>query len=135
MIPMTRRVALGAAMLLTALATGAALAGSGGSATPSKGTGGLACDLSATRAGGQIILVPSVQSAKAASGSYDLRVSGGGSGGSSTIRQGGDFSLAAGGAADLGSLSLAGRGASYDVTLEVTTPVASARCSRAVTGG
>jgi hypothetical protein len=133
MIPMTRRVALSAAIALTALATGAALAGSGGSGSMARG--GLACGLSQTRSGGEIILVPSVQSAKAASGSYDLRVSGGGSGGTSTIRQGGDFSLAAGGSARLGSLSLMARGASYDVTLEVTTPAASARCSTAVSGG
>ncbi|SHG30993.1 hypothetical protein SAMN02745157_3980 [Kaistia soli DSM 19436] len=129
----TGTIAIAAAMTLSAMAAGAAVAaagrGGGGAAA-----GPLACSIGQSRSGGQILLEPSVRAARATDGSYSLRVSGGGGGNASAIRQGGDFSLAAGETVRLGSLSLSGDAATYAVTLDITAGAASTRCT-AVIGG
>lgn len=130
---MTGKIAIAAAITLGAMAAGAAVAAAGrdgGSAA----AGPLACSIGASRSGGQIILKPSVRAARATDGSYSLRVSGSGGGNTSTIRQGGDFSLPAGGTAQLGSVSLSGGSATYAVTLDITAGAASTRCAASLGG-
>ncbi|MBZ9938759.1 hypothetical protein LB518_20855 [Mesorhizobium sp. BR1-1-16] len=133
MTSMTGRIAIAAVMTLGAMAAGAAVAAAGrdGGGTAA---GPLACSIGESRSGGQIILAPSVRAARATDGSYSLRVSGGGGGNSSTIRQGGDFSLPPGGTAALGTVSLSGGNATYAVTLDITAGAASARCTATIGG-
>ncbi|MCV0397520.1 MAG: hypothetical protein K5872_20105 [Rhizobiaceae bacterium] len=103
------------AVLAAATAAGSGWAHTTNTSTPSNGL--VRCEIVATKSGGMTRLEGVIHADRAAAGTSDFRVSGGGSGGSTNIRQGGDFDLAAGESTTLGSVSLGG---SYDATLEVT---------------
>ena len=66
------------------------------------------------------------------SGSYSITVSGGGAGGSSNIRQGGEFTALPGHPTALGQISLSAADASYDVKLKVAAAGTSATCTKQV---
>ncbi len=136
MIPITLRGVAAAALALSVLGVGAGLASNskGGDSSTADSASTLGCTIGNTVSGGQIILSPQARSVTAVSGSYQFSVRGGGAGGTSSINQGGNFKVPAGGNTTLGSLSLSGD-ASYEVTLDVTAGIASAHCSKTVTGG
>ena len=76
------------------------------------------CEIRAERRGNAIALEGLVFAPRAASGSYRLRVSQRGAGGSSEITQGGEFTVAPDGVGSLGTVSLMS-GGSYTATLRV----------------
>jgi hypothetical protein len=76
-----------------------------------------ACDIHVERHAGTIVLEGEVFAARAISGSYQLKVWQNGAS-SSSISQGGDFTVPAAGASSLGLVSLTGTG-SYGATLKV----------------
>ncbi len=134
MISITGRGVLAALLALSAIGVGAGFAasGKGGDTIASDDTAALGCAIGESASGGQIIVSPIARSATSTTGSYQFSVRGGASGGSSSVNQGGNFKVAAGGSAALGSLSLAGGDARYEATLDVTAGGASAHCSKTI---
>lgn len=89
------------------------------------------CQIGATPAGGGMVRLEALVNAdKAVSGSYTFRVEKTGGGGSSTINQGGDFDAKAGQTATLSSVSLGGKGARYNATLDVTIGGKTVSCTK-----
>jgi hypothetical protein len=89
------------------------------------------CEIGATPAGsGMVKLDALVHADKSLSGSYTFRVEKTGSGGSSTINQGGDFDARAGQTATLSSVSMGGKGARYNATLDVTVGGKTVTCTK-----
>ncbi|MBN9017741.1 MAG: hypothetical protein J0H11_10025 [Rhizobiales bacterium] len=131
-----RFAAVAVLVLAGTIAAGANVAAAGrtsdssGTATTS---GPMRCEIRQSLEGDTILIQPVVRSDRAVSGAYSLSLSGGGSGGSSNIRQGGDFTAAAGSEIPLGQLSV-GAGGIYNVTLKLTAGGASVSCAKKVTG-
>ena len=90
--------------------------------------GPVACALTVTERGGMVTVEGVVEARSAVSGAYDLALRQSSFGGSSDIRQGGDFTLAAGAVESLGSASFSGTAAGIDGTLTVTVDGQSYRC-------
>lgn len=111
---------IAAAALVPLLAAGAATADS--RATP------LRCEIVAERSGGMTALTAVVHADRPLDGSYSFSISGKGRGGSSDIRQGGQFA-AAKGATTLGQVMLNG---AYDASLKVTVGGKVFSCARGV---
>ncbi len=138
---LSRPLALGALALagaaIAAVVVPADLASAGntgGAGTlASAGTAALSCEIRQSLARGQLMLEPMVSAAKGASGSYALTLSGGGSGNSASISQGGGFTAPAGRATSLGAVSLDGA-AVYRARLEVTAGGSKAVCAGTVGG-
>lgn len=82
--------------------------------------GPLRCEILATPSNGGIALEGLAHTEHPVSGSYEFRVTGGGSGGGANIRQSGDFEAGADETAELGNVMLGGSGSVYDARLEVT---------------
>ena len=76
-----------------------------------------ACELHVERQAGSVVLEGEVHATHAAAGSYQLKIWQAGAS-SSSISQGGDFTVPAGGSSSLGLVSLPG-GGSYGATLTV----------------
>jgi hypothetical protein len=76
-----------------------------------------ACELHVERQAGSVVLEGEVHATRATAGSYQLKIWQAGAS-SSSISQGGDFTVPAGGSSSLGLVSLAG-GGSYGATLTV----------------
>ncbi len=77
-----------------------------------------ACDIHVERQAGALVLEAEVFAGPAVSGTYQLKVWQNGAS-SSSISQGGDFTVPAGGSSSLGLVSLSGAGG-YGATLKVT---------------
>lgn len=118
--------------LVPLLAAGGAAIGAG-SAGPATGNGSsIRCEIEARSSGGMLVLEGVVHAGRPITGSYEFRVSGGGSGGSSNISQGGDFTAGPDGTARLGQVSLGG--GRYDADLAVTANGVAVKCSKRVGG-
>jgi hypothetical protein len=132
----TRPAFLTALALAGIIAAGASVAAAGkiGGSPNDPDLGPMRCDIRQSRAGNQIVIEPIVQSDRSLVGAYSLSLTGGGSGGSSSIRQGGDFAAEAGRTTTLGRMSVGASGAAYSVTLKLTAGGASVSCTRNVTG-
>lgn len=99
------------------------------------GGGPVRCEIEVETVGGGVRLQGVVHAKEAGSGAYDLEIRSSGSGGSSNIRQGGDFSAAAGEPARLGTVRLGGDGAAYDATLTVIWNGKEFHCRKRIGGG
>jgi hypothetical protein len=97
--------------------------------------GSVHCEIEVKRAGGGVQLQGVVHARQAGSGEYDLEVHASGGGGSSRIRQSGDFSAEAGEAARLGVVQLSTDGGSYEATLSVNWNGETFRCEKRIGGG
>jgi hypothetical protein len=93
---------------------------------------GLSCDIEVSHSGGGVTLKGVVTSGVAADGTYTLKVTSAGSG-SSNINQSGDFSVGAGRAAQLATVSLGGNG-SYQARLSVTVDGHTTSCAERIGG-
>lgn len=103
----------GLAILLLGLAvTGGYASSIGGAAT---------CEIKAASNGGMLAIQGVVHTTVALSGSYQMRASGQGPGGTSNVNQGGQFSAGPGDAVTLGQMMVDNSGGTYDVTLSVDT--------------
>ena len=91
--------------------------------------GALTCEIQIAKHNGDVELTGIVHAARATSGTYRFKVLNDGDGGSSTINQGGDFSLAAGESTVVGNTTL-GNADDMRVKLSVTSDHGSATCSR-----
>lgn len=94
---------------------------------------GLTCEIRVTHDRGAVTLQPIVSTSSAISGSYRLRVTKRGRGGSSHIDQSGDFSASPRESKVLGLVTLAGGGA-YDARLTVHAGWRTVECSERVGG-
>lgn len=90
---------------------------------------GVTCEIRMVKRGGDVELQGIVHAAKATSGSYSFKISNAGSGGSSSINQGGDFDLAAGQSEVVGEATL-GNAGGLRARLSVSTASGSTSCSR-----
>jgi hypothetical protein len=79
------------------------------------------CEIKAASNGGMLALQGVVHAGIALSGSYQMRVSGQGPGGSSNLNQGGQFNAGAGEAVTLGQMMVDNSGGTYDVRLSIDT--------------
>jgi len=129
MTRLDKRVVAASAALL-AVVVGAAAAGA---AKDSSSSAPLRCEIRNTVQGDAIVLEPVVYAGRSTNGTYTVSVSGGGSSGSTDIRQGGAFETGPGNPASLGRMSLGANGA-YDVKLTVTAGGASVSCAKQVSG-
>ncbi|WP_315928444.1 curli-like amyloid fiber formation chaperone CsgH [Mesorhizobium sp. SP-1A] len=132
MISADRRIPIIAALALAGL-----VAASASAALVDKdnaGSGPVRCEIRDRVRGNIIFLEPVVHADKNVSGTYSVSVTGAGAGGSSSIRQGGEFTATAGRPTTLGQMSVGAAGAFYDVKLKVTAAGTSVSCTRQVTG-
>ncbi|MGJ3264384.1 MAG: curli-like amyloid fiber formation chaperone CsgH [Salinarimonas sp.] len=113
---MTRRPTsrLAAALALAPLGTVLALAGPGDARAQPE----IACEIAFERAVGGVAVVPIVHAARAAAGTYRLRLTRIGPGGRSRLSQGGSFAATPGEATRLSRAVLDGNG-TLDVVLEI----------------
>lgn len=123
----SRRVALALGLIL---APAAAFAGMSGSASSAGGP--VRCEIRAVPQGGLLSLTALVEADRAVTGRYTLEVEGAGRGGGTQLNQGGPFTASAGRAQTLGSVTLSGRGALYDVALDVTVGGRTVSCNERV---
>ena len=86
------------------------------------------CEIKAASNGGMLALQGVVHAGMALSGSYQMRVSGQGPGGSSNLKQGGQFNAAAGEAVTLGQVMVDNSGGTYDVTLSIDSAEGKVDC-------
>ncbi|RWM20057.1 curli-like amyloid fiber formation chaperone CsgH [Mesorhizobium sp.] len=131
MTRLDKRKAVASAALLAVIAAGAAGATAGKDGSNS---GPLRCEIRDTIEGDAILLEPIVYADKSINGTYTVSVSGGGTSGSASIRQGGAFEARAGNPASLGRMSLGANGAAYEVKLKVTADGTSVSCVKQVSG-
>ena len=96
-------------------------------------SGRLACEIRVTNDHGVVTLRPMVSTSSVISGSYRLRVTNRGGGGSSQIDQSGGFSASPGESNVLGNVSLAG-GGTYDARLTVDAGGRTIECNERVGG-
>lgn len=92
-------------------------------------TAGVTCEIRMVKRGGDVELQGILHAAKATSGSYSLKISNAGDGGSSSINQGGDFDLAAGESEVVGAASFSDANG-LRARLSVLTGNGSTSCSR-----
>jgi hypothetical protein len=93
------------------------------------------CEIQVVKEHGNNVTLEGVVFAKTAiEGSYQLRVSKSGGGGSSNINQTGDFSAGPGEPSTLGTVTLGGDGGSYVARLTVTWDGGSIECTERVGG-
>lgn len=90
------------------------------------------CEIHVKERGNAIALEAVVLASKAAEGTYELHVTGSGTGGSSDIAQSGDFTVAAGAESSVGSVTLSNDGTSYVARLAVTSDSGTHRCTKNV---
>ena len=126
-----KRIAMASAALLVVIAAGAAGAPAGRDGSTSEP---LRCQIRDTVQGDAILLEPIVYANTSTSGTYTVSVSGGGTSGSTNIRQGGAFEAGPGIPASLGRMSVEANGAAYDVKLKVTAGGMSVSCVKKVSG-
>ena len=86
------------------------------------------CEIKAASNDGMLALQGVVHAGMALAGSYQMRVSGQGPGGSSNLNQGGQFNAAAGEAVTLGQVMVDNSGGTYDVTLSIDSPEGKVDC-------
>lgn len=96
------------------------------------GPAGVTCDIRVRDGASGVVLEGVVRSGAPVSGSYSLVVTTSGGGGSSDIRQSGEFD-ATGGATPLGTVTVAGNGR-YTARLDVRWPHGSTSCTRRAAG-
>ncbi len=94
----------------------------------------LRCEIVANPSGGMVALEGVLHTDTAISGSYSFRVVSSGGGGSSNIRQGGQFSAGPNAPATLGTVMLGNAGGHYKATLEVVANGKTIACTER-TGG
>jgi hypothetical protein len=92
------------------------------------------CEIQIKERGQSVALEGVVFANAAVEGSYHLRVSKSGGGGSSDINQSGDFSAGPGESSTLGTVMLGGDGGSYTANLTVTWDGGSVECTERVRG-
>ena len=92
------------------------------------------CDIRVLRENGSLVLEGLVHAPVPVGGSYELKISQGGSAGQSSIRQGGDFEAGPGADASLGVVSLSDQGG-YAATLIVHWRDGAPDCTRHVGTG
>lgn len=123
----TLALAIAAGMLAAGAAAG--IAGSASAAGD-----GVRCEIATEKTSGGVKLEGFVDAASSISGSYELLVTKAGGGGSSNIRQGGEFSATSGTRTPLGTVVLAGDGGTYTAKLKIKWDGKSAVCSESVRG-
>jgi hypothetical protein len=114
-----------AALVVAGCATGAGLALSSPSATPEP----LVCELTLTEVRRQVTVTAEAHARQPVHGTYALEIDQRSAGGTSTIRQGGDFDLSAGEEAILATTRLSGRKRDVDARLTVTANGQTRTCS------
>jgi hypothetical protein len=92
------------------------------------------CEIQVKERGNAVALEGVVFAKTAVTGSYQLRVSKSGGGGSSDISQSGDFRAGPGEPSTLGTVTLGGDGGSYIARLTVTWDGGSIECTERVGG-
>ena len=86
------------------------------------------CEIKAASNDGMLALQGVVHAGMALAGSYQMRVSGQGPGGSSNLNQGGQFNAGAGEAVTLGQVMVDNSGGTYDVTLSIDSAEGKVDC-------
>jgi hypothetical protein len=110
--------------------------GAVGASKVDAGAGGsqpVRCEIRVTKHGGSVTLEGVVVGRTSIQGSYTLRVSKSGGGGSSDIDQSGNFSAVSGASTTIGVVSLGG-GGSYVAKLKVTADGRTTECTERVAG-
>ncbi len=92
------------------------------------------CEIQTTTRGGMIALEGLVYSDTAIRGSYRFKVANAGHSGNSNIQQGGNFSVGPDDVVTLSRVTLGGRGAVYDASLEITADGETYECAERVGG-
>jgi hypothetical protein len=123
----TSSIRLGAICLVMGAAGLAA-----GTVYAQNGDGNLSCEIKATKQSGMISIEALATAKQSASGTYRFEISGGSNGGSSTIRQGGEFSAGTGETATLGQVTLGANGARYDAKLTINAGGKALTCSERI---
>lgn len=119
---MVRSILFGGLVALGALAGAAAASGASGPG------GGLACGIDTSTERGLMTIAGVVHSPTALSGQYSLALESRGSGGSSTISQGGAFALDPGTVGTLGTVTV-NAGASVTIAFTITSNGRQLDCS------
>lgn len=89
------------------------------------------CEIALEPAGSGTLITGRVHAERATQGSYAMAITSTGGGGRTTIRQSGDFSVAAGGTEVLGETRLSGSPRSHHVDLDVTVGGRALTCADA----
>jgi hypothetical protein len=110
---------------LAILMLGLGLTASGYSSAASVPT---TCEIKTASNGGMLAIQGVVHAGIALSGSYQMRVSGQGPGGSSDLNQGGQFNAGAGEAVTLGQVTVDNSGGTYTVTLSIDSTGGKVAC-------
>jgi hypothetical protein len=121
-----------ASKLTLTIAAGLLAAGVAGAA--SAAGDGVRCEIAVEKLSGGVTLEGVVNAASRITGSYELIVTKSGGGGSSNIRQGGEFTASSGARTKLGTVMIAG-GGSYTANLKIKWDGKSAECRESVRGG
>ncbi|TVR48344.1 MAG: hypothetical protein EA386_04590 [Rhodobacteraceae bacterium] len=122
---MTASPHIAAALVVAGVATGAGLALSSPPPSPEP----LVCELTLTEARRQVTVTAEAHARRPVQGTYVLEIDQRSAGGTSTIRQGGDFDLSAHEAAILATTRLSGRKRDVDARLTVTANGQTRTCS------
>ena len=122
--------------LALTIAAGMLAAGSAAGVTGSASAAGdgVHCEIAVEKRSGGVTLEGFVDAASSISGSYELLVTKAGDGGSSNIRQGGEFSARAGARTPLGTVILGGGDGAYTAKLKINWDGKSAECRESVRG-
>jgi hypothetical protein len=99
------------------------------------GGGALRCEIEVEETASSVRLQGIVYAGEAVQGAYDLQVSAAGGGGSSNIRQQGDFEAAAHEPARIGIVQLSRDGGAYKARLKVTWNGEAVSCEKRIGGG
>jgi hypothetical protein len=86
------------------------------------------CEIRVASNGGMLAIQGVVNGGIALSGSYQMRVSGQGPGGSTNLNQGGQFNAGAGEAVTLGQVMVDNSGGTYDVVLSIDSAEGKVDC-------
>lgn len=89
------------------------------------------CEIALEPAGSDTLITGRVHASRATQGAYAMAITSTGGGGRTTIRQSGDFSVAAGGTEVLGETRLSGSPRSHHVDLDVTVGGRALTCTDA----
>lgn len=92
-------------------------------------TGPVRCAFQVVPGNGSLSIEAVVRADIAVNGSYQLHVSGSGSGGSANIRQGGNFAAGPDGDVTLGRVMLGNNGGSYDARLSISANGTTIECA------
>lgn len=119
---------------LAALFCAAGVAAGNVSAGTGAASEGSRCEIVTRHAGAMIAIDAQASGPRGATGTYSFQIAGSGGGGSTNIRQGGEFSFGSSAPKTLGSVTLGANGGVYDATLTIDSGGVRTSCTRRIGG-